>query len=307
MHEFPDSSLLYHYTTLNGLRGILASRSLWFSHISSFNDPSELQYGKSVVIDQLNDAIMKEDDQVVKKLLSLLIGWIKAFDNALLYHTYVACFCEKDNLLSQWRGYAASGGGYSIGISFDSGTKFSYYSENLSEESHLILRKVIYELADQKEVVTKCLERIIEGGKNADKRIAINQNTLSDTWIEQAAMESCNILFDILLSLKNPAFAEEKEWRLVKIMAAHNKPELLKFRETSESLIPYIHTYIYEKINDGTFKFPIRTLRYGPMLEDVKTKAAMELLICNNSKATDPIRIDPTKIRVLGAGFNLRF
>ena len=48
-----------------------------------------------------------------------------------------------------------------------------------------------------------------------------------------------------MLSFKNPVFSEENEWRLIKGMQATNKPELLKFREINQNLIPYIETYIH--------------------------------------------------------------
>ena len=44
-HEVPEEPL-FHYTTAQGMRGILGERRLWLSDITSFNDPGEIEYGK---------------------------------------------------------------------------------------------------------------------------------------------------------------------------------------------------------------------------------------------------------------------
>lgn len=54
MHSSKVPLTLFHYTTLEGLKGILHNRSIWCSHISTLNDPLEIQYGKRVVLDKLN-------------------------------------------------------------------------------------------------------------------------------------------------------------------------------------------------------------------------------------------------------------
>ncbi|MEX0724544.1 MAG: hypothetical protein WD053_11725 [Gracilimonas sp.] len=45
-HTFKDEKELYHYSNLNGIRGIIENRELWFSHISSLNDPMEIDHGR---------------------------------------------------------------------------------------------------------------------------------------------------------------------------------------------------------------------------------------------------------------------
>ena len=98
-HNFKDNLLLYHYTTLEGLKGILQSRALWFSHISTLNDPSEFKYGQQLVTDVLKGFIDNENDVVIKKILEDLINYVNVYDS-VLYQTFIACFCEDDNLLT---------------------------------------------------------------------------------------------------------------------------------------------------------------------------------------------------------------
>ena len=56
-HNLEERSILYHYTTLAGLRGILSSRALWYTHIYSLNDPAEIQYGLNIVRGVLDELI----------------------------------------------------------------------------------------------------------------------------------------------------------------------------------------------------------------------------------------------------------
>lgn len=43
--------LLYHYTTISGLKGIVESQSLWASDVRYMNDSAELQYIISLLKD----------------------------------------------------------------------------------------------------------------------------------------------------------------------------------------------------------------------------------------------------------------
>ena len=39
-----NDKILYHYTTPEGLLGILKNKELWYSHIDYLNDESEIKY-----------------------------------------------------------------------------------------------------------------------------------------------------------------------------------------------------------------------------------------------------------------------
>ena len=118
-------------------------------------------------------------------------------------------------------------------------------------------------------------------------------------------MNAANLLFDLIFTFKNNAFQEEKEWRLIKAVSSDHKPELLKFRESAESLIPYLETYIYKNSDDG-FVFPVVSLKFGPMLDPTSTKSSLELFLNYQSTVKKDIKIKPREIRIEGAGYSLR-
>lgn len=91
-------SRLYHYTSVNGLRGIVDSGNVWATHLGFLNDLSE---GRAALEDEAYRARLAETDRRSP--------------------LFIASFCrhqephqQKNGLLSQWRGYAGEGGGYCV-------------------------------------------------------------------------------------------------------------------------------------------------------------------------------------------------
>ena len=48
-HHEQVPHVLYHYTSADGLIGILSSKSIWLTDLRYMNDLSELQYSKALV------------------------------------------------------------------------------------------------------------------------------------------------------------------------------------------------------------------------------------------------------------------
>jgi len=210
----------------------------------------------------------------------------------------------EENLLRQWRGYTAKNGGYNIGFNFDSDTKFSHNLENLLDVSHIVLRKVIYNLDKQNEIISKCISEIINGARKAIE-YRPNHGGLPEAWEAQAASESANLLFDIIASLKNPAFKEEQEWRLIKIIDPSRIAEIIKFRNIKEKLVPYIITGIYKNV-EGNYILPISKIRFGPMLDEINTKENLEIFIKNMVTIDSNIKIKAKDLQIESSGFILR-
>lgn len=83
-----QNKILYHYTDLCTCFSIIESDMFWARHARFSNDTSEFQLGQDTVNNQLT-----QPDLVTKSHLDY----------------FITCFCENDDILSQWRGYAKSG------------------------------------------------------------------------------------------------------------------------------------------------------------------------------------------------------
>jgi hypothetical protein len=109
----PVPSRLYHYTNAGGLLGIIEHNMLWATHINYLNDASELHYARGLVESALSRHERTADSANAREFVRRARGM---FDVSKTMDVFVSCFCEEGDLLSQWRGYAQAGEGYSIGV-----------------------------------------------------------------------------------------------------------------------------------------------------------------------------------------------
>ncbi|SDY89580.1 hypothetical protein [Nitrosomonas sp. Nm33] len=117
---------LFHYTDSAGLLGILNSQQLWATHAFYLNDETEISYTHELVEEIYRDLIKKATPDRIEESYSDHSLWIyRDFLHRLSYKTlrakpnsdvYVTCFCENDDLLSQWRVYGNRGSGYAVGF-----------------------------------------------------------------------------------------------------------------------------------------------------------------------------------------------
>lgn len=120
---------VYHYTSSNGVLGIINSSKLFCTNINFLNDPTELKYYKEV---------LKEVFKVTpecNKIYSLLYN--QSYEQNVLnpFQNYIVSFSANNDSLSMWN-YYANGNGYNIGFDID-----SIIRRNRSE--HLSIQKIV--------------------------------------------------------------------------------------------------------------------------------------------------------------------
>jgi len=301
LHSEEKTLNLFHYTNINGLKGILDSRSFWFTDTGFLNDPSELEYGQKLIIEKLKSH-KEGKDTTFDELLDMLITDVEAF-NVYNYRAYITCFCQADNLLSQWRSYSNYGGGYNIGFEFKTDTIFSH-KENLEEQAHIILRKVIYDQTEQNKIIDKYLQYIKNGLNILLKTDWAKQFPDEKFGLLQVAQEATNVLFDFLLCMKNKVFEEENEWRLIKVIDPDRLGELLKYKTSDTTLIPYIETFVFDNVGDDKI-MPISDIKFGPSLDKKNTELVLKQYIKSMTLEDNKIKI-PVDLKIEGAGYDLR-
>ncbi|MEP0547414.1 MAG: DUF2971 domain-containing protein [Rhodothermales bacterium] len=306
LHQLSDAQRLYHYTDLAGLRGILASRSLWFSHATSLNDPLEIQYGQDLIADALNSAMAAESNDEARTFLRQITVQVQAFGRAL-FHSFVACFCEDDDLLSQWRGYADRGGGYCIGFEFSDATRTTSSLDSLDKGRSPFLRKVIYDEDGQRKLASDYIQQVTDAAKAAlATGISKAYGSMPGYVPSVMAMQAANVLLDMMLVFKHRAFREEKEWRLIRVTMDNHEPESIQFREAYGGLAPFRPTHVYDLGAEDAASFPLRAISFGPSLEPLRTRAALELLVHHTGSDESPIGLTPHLVQIKGPGYSLR-
>ena len=271
-----DTRVLYHYTTIEGLLGILNGRSIWLSSAGYLNDLREVEHGRSIINEVLEEEAQRyQNDEAVKSLLRSAHAGYDPFEGHH-FGAFVACFCERGDLLSQWRGYSDMGGGYSLGIRFTEHlrVKFGTPTGNGDQSwEEPVVRKVIYNSDEQFELT----RRVIGAFAQTVRDVAASHPDEKKELGRQAAALLITLLVEFLCCFKDPAFKEEQEWRLIRIQAPWRKP--VQFRPSNGVPIPYLIAQIDEPVEEQEFMFPLDNVVIGPRLHSDRAERALWSLL----------------------------
>ena len=213
---FPDTArptnefgkdVFYHYTSIDKLFKILDGDSLWASRSSFSNDSTE---GK----------MLGEE-------------WIK--ENQYYGDNYIVCFCDKNDILSQWRGYCPKGG-VSIGFKFIKESIYTICLNNTNDKP-LSSGKNVDLYINSPLPVIYCQTA---NSLTRDKGINVQEDlfNLWDTINEESAGISMQ---DIVPYLKSDFFRDEREYRLVFDNTKGELDDYIQFRELKDGTqLPYI-------------------------------------------------------------------
>lgn len=297
LHKRDVAAQFCHYTTVSGLQGILRDRCLWMGHVSTFNDPNEIQYGQRLASDMLNGTMQSVTSPKTREFLNHLLTQVYILGKSH-YQVFVTCFCESDNLLSQWRAYTDKGIGYCLTFVFTEQTRLGASAMSQDEGPGFFLRRIIYKPEEQRDLVRRYLQVTVE---------AVEKALLVQHDIEPVVMavEACNVLLDMLVCFKHPAFEEENEWRLVRVTLPEHESEQIGFRERNGLLIPYRPTYIYDAVDVNKRCFPLRTITLGPSMESVRAQSAIGLFLKHLAARDHPIELPTDQIEIREAGYGL--
>ena len=271
--------VFYHYTSFQGLSGIVKDRELWATNIHYLNDYSEfrnaVQDVDTIIRNRLPDA-GPAHAAIYRKILDHL-------ERSSEISIYVSSFSEDEDLLSQWRGYAG-GSGVSIGFSFAD-------IRELAERSDFLVIKCIYDAETKHNILIQILNQITQ--------IWAPRLSSDPDLDEQAAINFRNIFLRYAPAFKNGSFREEAEWRLVSPPVACNH-ESIAFRHTSTMLVPYYRfklDALGKKGLRGSDDLCIRTITVGPNNNRDLAKSSISMLLCrynihwsNLSACTTPYR-----------------
>jgi len=197
----PIPDLLYHYTTIEGLLGIVKTGRLWLSHIKYLNDAREHELLWQLLAQRIEQRIQEADlppgSPERKRLESLLEFRAPA-------ETFVCSFTDDGgDRLSQWRGYASSCVGFSIGI------------------SGLALEEVVKQFNEGQENYQRLaasVQPVIYLGDDDARRF---DEIIDNAWKPpvEHPLAPADRMFTSLMSAfawvyKHSSFREEQEWRL---------------------------------------------------------------------------------------------
>ncbi len=230
------TDVLYHYTSLDAINGIIESKSLWATDIRYFNDAAEMRHTAEWL--QFEIAQRMEKKAIFGNLLGQFREWI--FHRLISGHMlFVVSFTTNGNLLSQWRGYCPHGRGISLGFNPNHICKFA------KQQSFQITR-CIYNSDKKRLIVSQVIDAIEalaqEQGENKDKSKRHPSNSFYDVF---EGVE--DDLLRIAAAIKHPSFQEEQEWRAVSPIIKNYVQAPISYRNGPSMLIPYINFGLVQK------------------------------------------------------------
>jgi hypothetical protein len=225
---------LYHYCSNSTFCSIVNGRSIWLSSLSMSNDSMEGRWLRGVFEREcLQAGINAKDTKEVLTSFDFLLGLTDGLG---------FCLSEADDMLSQWRGYASNGEGVSIGF------RREYLEEGkepVDNVSGYRLRKISYGDMAEKQALLGIVSEIKEA---SEKGLISFPGLLTapttdegwDQWRKRsfAAKSQVLLLIGDLFTVKNPAFKEELEWRLLSLDIRKIDMDV-QFRSAGNSIVPY--------------------------------------------------------------------
>ena len=109
---------VWHYTTAEGLIGILQSGKVWSTQVSCLNDSKEQGYFGDIVYESAKSVIASNEGTDFGVFLKMAEESYLKRDFSTTWH-FVSCFSEAEDDLGQWRGYGGGNCGYAIGFAYD--------------------------------------------------------------------------------------------------------------------------------------------------------------------------------------------
>jgi hypothetical protein len=295
---------LFHYTTWDGLLGIMQSQTLWATHYKFLNDYTEIvlfrdkliEFLVPYVIDAYNKLIKQSPDiesQIVESggLNHVVQHDTEVFIDAQYHATgdeiYVLSFCgqhkdpyvNNNGLLSQWRAYGIGGG---FALVFDTkkleellgieAKKFSYSTFHIAD---LVYSNDENKLQEDLSTNLSIIAEVI--------KLFFHHERLDENEIIKEAEKAYSPFVQCISRYKHRGFSEENEVRVVALPSIIDQdyfelaekegiipePEKeRKFRRINGHDIPYI-----ELFNSIDIELPIEKIIVGPH-KDKETRAA---------------------------------
>lgn len=220
-----NNKIYYHYCSVDTFYNILQTGTIRFGNPLNMNDSAEIIW----LLEMVKDFVLKRGGYN-----SILEDWnlIENISKTLLQEMdcpYIFCLSKEKDVLSQWRSYANDGKGVAIGFNVD--FIETYYS--------LYGAEVIYDREKQYDILSRKISDNILRNLN----VAVKDGNRDEIYRKSKILVSY-ILQDAIMC-KNPAFREEKEYRLYCGYRKNKEKDVsdIKFRLNDCSIIPFRELY----------------------------------------------------------------
>lgn len=273
---------IYHYTSADGLRGIVGSNELWLSNTAFVNDITEC---KALISEkELFDKKDFSNPQVKEKWFNYL-----KFDTNRNNYYYIVSFSTTKDFLGQWRSY----GSYSIG-----------FETNKLAKSKFNLYECVY---NKKKIKDWILKKEKAGEWKGDCLDEKAKRLAAFVLIYAASMKYKNVNYEAEGEVRLIT-ASNHSWYYSDSPEMYERQSPIHFRDHSvyKAPLPYVKFFLSndkqeedeliateqketeeqlkrkrleQEMNQKRELLPIKEIRIGPMVHQKEAKLACEILL----------------------------
>ncbi|MCM3108787.1 DUF2971 domain-containing protein [Bacillus velezensis] len=216
---------LYHYTSLNGLDGILKNREFWVTRYNFLNDVTELYYTYDLCKEIIFE--MSQSQKKYEQVLKFLNTHLFEMDENI----YILSLTTNMDSNLLWSNYSKNDG-YNIALAYPD--MVNDFKRGDEEKEYLIYcANVIYDKEKQK----KMLKRIVNNVFEIMEKNWVNEEITED--LEDFSSTLSMAIRLLACFFKDEAFSQEEEVRVIFYRNPLFSTEK-NFRISNGSFIPYI-------------------------------------------------------------------
>lgn len=213
---------VYHYCSADTFMAIIQNKTLRLSDLNKTNDYMEKRWANKLIVNALKEKLneyginMKlEEDYWYNEQSNNHLQYYKKEVGRVLYDespVLITCFSEEKDKLSQWRAYGQDGTGVAIGFNYK-------VISLLNDKKEMVVEKVIYKENMQNKKLCQLIESVIIYIQNMFEEDKVKISDDFNVYFEDEFDTFCEVLVDYIgqvgCIIKNPAFSEEKEVRII--------------------------------------------------------------------------------------------
>lgn len=264
LFEESPPDILYHYTTQDGLLGIVNSGSIWATHTKYLNDSREFHYALDAVRDVLQSKIKISLDEERTEILNAMLDMLELVNSsAEAINIFVCSFSQVNDSLSQWRAYGGPTSGFALGFGGSALTAAAL-------RHGFYLAKCIYEKSLQLGLISQLIEDLLQ--HELDRRRNDSIGFPRFNFIE--TLYRCAPVF------KDVHYSAEEEWRLISSPLPSQSPNF-NCRTGKSMLIPYYEISLTTGEVDGST--PLKEVVIGPTPHPAQSMESLRTLLWSRS------------------------
>ena len=272
------SNIFYHFTTHEGLEGIIKSGGIRATYRKHMNDNKEFEYCKDIIYKAIAEIENRSDLPKIAKDISKQVKHnlkIHFNDTAKMTNSFCSCLTCSSNDKKQWKKYAEDGHGFALGFNLLQ-ILTRQYPKFQTDRPLILCNPVIYDKTDQLNLVTD----LVMAGVRDLKNFADNCSQHSEDLTKLRDRITAAIfvdLFTISNFMKSETFSFEREMRLFYSTADLTVSQLnVQHYKRGSTSIPFVFMNMRDL---KTKRLPLSEIKIGPKASFGKEKKFLDDLL----------------------------